>query len=81
MVTAFMGLTSTRDVTVSRTLSTRTESSPTYFLPTDPTRCHISSDSLLRIGRNAAEANMAGYQQGTVSRLLCCPPTYCGANR
>jgi hypothetical protein len=32
MVTTFMGLTSSRDVTVSRTLSIRTESRPTLFL-------------------------------------------------
>jgi hypothetical protein len=35
MRTAFMGLTSSRGVTVSRTLSTRTSSRPTIFLPTN----------------------------------------------
>jgi hypothetical protein len=35
MDTAFMGLTSSRDVTVSRTLSARTSSRPTLFLPTN----------------------------------------------
>jgi hypothetical protein len=35
MDTAFMGLTSSRDVTVSRTLSARTSSHPTIFLPTN----------------------------------------------
>jgi len=37
MVLAFMGLTSSRDVTVSRTLPTWTESRPTLFPTTDPT--------------------------------------------
>ena len=27
-----------------------------------PLPCHISTDALLRIGRNTAETNMAGYQ-------------------
>jgi hypothetical protein len=35
MDTAFMGLTSSRDVTVSRTLSARTSSRRTIFLPTN----------------------------------------------
>jgi hypothetical protein len=109
LVIAFMGLTSSRDVTVSRTLSTRTRSRPTHFpdhrpdrlatrspangnadvprrshasaneLASEPCRdapvdqataipaisappFHISTDALLRIGRNTTETNMAGYQ-------------------
>lgn len=37
MVTAFMGLTSWRVVTVSHKLSTRTEARPIIFRPTEPT--------------------------------------------
>jgi len=43
MVTAFMGLTSSRDVTVSRTLSTWTESRPTYFPDQEPDRLSARS--------------------------------------
>jgi hypothetical protein len=108
MVIAFMGLTSSRDVTVSRTVSTRNESRPTNFsdhrpdrlsthtpanwnadavrrlhasaselasepcrdAPVNqepsrqsvPLRSHISTDALLRIGRDTSETNMAGYE-------------------
>src|SRR4051794_3185764 len=129
MVIAFMGLTSSRDVTVSRTVSTRNESRPTNFsdhrpdrlstrspanwnadavrrlhasaseLASEPCRdapvnqepsrqsvplpSHISTDALLRIGRDTSETNMAGFRDRIFLKTVL-PPLFfcvrCGAN-
>jgi hypothetical protein len=57
MVLAFMGLTSSRDVTVSGTLATSAELRPTYFLDHRPDR--LSTCSLLPLGRSPAGHNPA----------------------
>lgn len=70
MVTAFMGLTSSRDVT-GLAHATNLKRIPSNLFPVhqpdrlatrSPLPCHISTDALVRIERNTAEANMTGYQ-------------------
>lgn len=61
MVIAFMGLTSSRDVTVSRTVSTRNESRPTNFSDHRPDRLSTRSpanwnaDAVRRLHASASE--------------------------
>ena|ERR1700728_2053511 len=52
-------------LTTDDRLSTRSLASRKASRQSVPLPCHISTDALLRIGRNTAETNKAGYQLST----------------